>query len=816
MSDLIPRPSFVVSNSTMPGEPGPPTHAWEAPETPSFGIDEIISIIRRRLWLVLLFAVIGVTAAYLIVRRIPPLYGAKAVVRIEDPSATMAPSIVGSMTGAVGGGIATQIQIFKTRAVLGPVVDKEGLRIHPVSDSEDLDILVVRETAADLPDGNFVLHFTPSSYTITGSYGSGSYAYDQTYDIGGLRLAVAKQAHSDSAAFRVRDREQTIERLAPNLTLTPRIGTPVIDVTFQASNPALARRVVNVAVEVFRDYNAQTAKQQSIRRRTFVEEQLASTEIMLHAAQEAMADFRRKEKVLSLDTRFSAEQSSLTALELRRQENIATRQVYAKLLNDLANAKSSDKISEKLEVMISSPDFSGNSVISSLYSSLVKAESERDAVRMGPYGAAESSAKVQQLNEQIASLTQRIANAVRSQVQWMDVRLEAGDALVGLTKSAIERLPDVLSQEERLQYELNSISSLADQLRAEYQKAKLTEAIEVGNVEIIDQATLPRTPLPSGNGLKIGLGLGLGLLLGILSAVILENLDNTVRHRDELSGTLMLTDLGFIPRIAPTGEAAATSPNWLRALKRQAVPPSRNKGKSVAVASVPRFIVPEAFSTIRTNLLFSQHLKQIKSLVVTSAAPGEGKTTTAVNLALAYAKHGFNVLLMDCDLRRASLHRTFEVSRSPGISEVAAGLHSLASAIQTTSVPGLSILPAGTQAPNSTEILGSSQMSDILNEVVTQFDITIIDTAPLVVGSDAAILSVAADGVLLVVRAGRTERALVQAGTRQLRTVGARIVGAVLNDSDGKVMKYEGSKYGYYYAYGYGYGETDDVADDET
>jgi Mrp family chromosome partitioning ATPase len=107
-------------------------------------------------------------------------------------------------------------------------------------------------------------------------------------------------------------------------------------------------------------------------------------------------------------------------------------------------------------------------------------------------------------------------------------------------------------------------------------------------------------------------------------------------------------------------------------------------------------------------------------------------------------------------------------------------------------------------------------MSDILNEVVTQFDITIIDTAPLVVGSDAAILSVAADGVLLVVRAGRTERALVQAGTRQLRTVGARIVGAVLNDSDGKVMKYEGSKYGYYYAYGYGYGETDDVADDET
>ncbi|HSH45336.1 MAG TPA: CpsD/CapB family tyrosine-protein kinase, partial [Longimicrobiales bacterium] len=191
----------------------------------------------------------------------------------------------------------------------------------------------------------------------------------------------------------------------------------------------------------------------------------------------------------------------------------------------------------------------------------------------------------------------------------------------------------------------------------------------------------------------------------------------------------------------------------------------------------------------------------IQRLVITSASEAEGKTTTAANLAVTFAQQGVRVLLVDCDLRRPQIHNTFGVLRSPGITELVLGHDTAADAVRETAVEGLHVLPSGTLPPNPSELLGGERVQEVLDDLGRGYDMVILDTPPLLAASDAAILGSRSDGVVLVVRAGQTEKGAAQQAVEQLHVVGARILGAVLNDPDAKVPQYGGH---YYYHKYYG------------
>jgi capsular exopolysaccharide synthesis family protein len=197
-----------------------------------------------------------------------------------------------------------------------------------------------------------------------------------------------------------------------------------------------------------------------------------------------------------------------------------------------------------------------------------------------------------------------------------------------------------------------------------------------------------------------------------------------------------------------------------------------------------------AFRTLRTNILFAQG-HAMRTMVVTSAAPGEGKTVTAANLAVTFARDGKQVLLVDCDLPRARLHTMFGLSRGPGLTEVLSERASLDVVIRSTPVQGLSLLPVGARHPGSPDLLKSAQLRELLQELADRFDLVILDTPPVLALTDAAILAALADGVVLVVRAGKTDRDAVQEAFRQLTAVGARVVGTVLNDPTETAPRYE-------------------------
>lgn len=214
---------------------------------------------------------------------------------------------------------------------------------------------------------------------------------------------------------------------------------------------------------------------------------------------------------------------------------------------------------------------------------------------------------------------------------------------------------------------------------------------------------------------------------------------------------------------------------------RTAVERKNGHGDPVVVRS-PRSPAAEAYRTLRANLQFARLDRDVRTLLITSAGEGDGKTTVTANLALALAEGGQRVLLIDADLRRPSVHRLFDLPTAPGLSN-ALLQDSGELPIMTTSVPGLSILTAGDPPPNPGEFVASPRLARLLARVRSDFDCVLVDTPPVSLVADAAVLAPSVDGVVLVVSAGRTKRDLARRAKEQLDKVGARLLGVVLNNA---------------------------------
>ena len=222
-----------------------------------------------------------------------------------------------------------------------------------------------------------------------------------------------------------------------------------------------------------------------------------------------------------------------------------------------------------------------------------------------------------------------------------------------------------------------------------------------------------------------------------------------------------------------------------------------NKGiYMLIVESKPKSISAEAYRTLRTNIQYSSFDKEIKIIVVTSSDPGEGKSTTAANMAGSFAQSEKSVLLIDCDLRKPSLHRQFKISNLVGLSDVLIGKENIKDAINVYN-ENLHILTSGKLPPNPSEMLGSKAMERLLEELKVRYDIVILDSAPLNAVTDAQILSTKVDGTILVVKSEKTKRDSVQQAKALLDKVGANILGTVLNGVENIRNKY-------YYYYGSG------------
>lgn len=234
--------------------------------------------------------------------------------------------------------------------------------------------------------------------------------------------------------------------------------------------------------------------------------------------------------------------------------------------------------------------------------------------------------------------------------------------------------------------------------------------------------------------------------------------------------------------------------SFLRKRRSRKEPSSANFSRSLVTMAEPDNFVSEDYRTLRTNLLYALVDHPPKVIVVTSPNPGEGKSTTCANLAVALAQAGKSTLAIDCDLRKPTMHRLFEVRNFAGVAHVLAGEHSLNEVWQEP-LPGLKVVAAGSVPPNPAELLGSKRFAQIVGGEREEFDYILIDAPPVGLVSDATILATQGDGVLLVVDSQSTRKAALQEAVRSLETVGAKVLGTVMNNF--KSSKKERYYYGY-------------------
>ncbi len=398
-------------------------------------------------------------------------------------------------------------------------------------------------------------------------------------------------------------------------------------------------------------------------------------------------------------------------------------------------------------------------------------------------------------NEQIQlSRFQESKRSLEQQLKRLEEELSRAQRQLANLKSDAASDPADIT---RLETQITTLQASYANLLKQYEEIRLAEAQSVDNIIISEPATTaekvrPRTLL---NTLLAAI---VGLMLGIGAVFLKEYLDDTIKTPDEIERAYRVPVLAGIARVPELSGL-----NGEKNRKKRKKKGKDNEKPALVVHTRAQEPISEAFRALRTNLQFASVDTPLHSLVITSPEPSEGKSFVAANLAIVIAQADKRVILVDADIRKPNVHRMFELPQFPGLTNALldASVQEIERYLQNTDIENLRVMTAGVEAPNPAELLGSQRMQKILDALLDLADMVIIDTPPVLVATDAAILASKSDGVLIVARVGQTPHPALQNALKEIQRVNAHIVGIVLNELPSKRSDY----YYKYYPYQYGY-----------
>jgi polysaccharide biosynthesis transport protein len=315
-------------------------------------------------------------------------------------------------------------------------------------------------------------------------------------------------------------------------------------------------------------------------------------------------------------------------------------------------------------------------------------------------------------------------------------------------------------------------------------------------INVVDPAILPKSPSSPNVLLNTMVGGIVGLTLSIIALLLWEMMNINVKNQEELDTRYQIPVLGVIPNFDENVKSKNALSYIKASLEKRKIIKRKMIKKTVkSIDNDTKFIVVEAYKSLRTNLRFTLPMNRCKKIIISSPVPEDGKSTTLTNIGITIAQTNARILMIDCDLRKGTLHRIFELENRVGVSDVLSGMVDLGDAIQNTSYENLQVITMGTIPPNPTELLASVQMEELIEKVDKEYDYILIDTPPVNVVSDIMSIIKLADGVLIVVREGETSHLNISNALMKYRFAEANILGFVLN---GVIMN-QGEKSEYYY-----------------
>jgi len=582
-------------------------------------------------------------------------------------------------------------------------------------------------------------------------------------------------------------------------------NTRIIEIHYRSPDRNLAARVVNTLANTYVEQNFKTRFESTMQASDWLSKQLIDLQIKVETSQEKLVQYQKEHEILGIDEKQNITTAKLdelnrelTAAESARMERESVYQLVRSGDADSIVAGAAAENAGK-----------GTAANSALLEKLREQEADLKiqvaqlSTQFGP-----AYPKLAQMNSQLREVEAQIQTEMKKAVVRLRGDYEAALQRESLLRAALEqqkqeanKLNESAIEYSLLKRDLDTNRTLYEGLLEKLKEAGVTAGLRSNNFRIVDVARVPDSPSEPNFPRNLGFALALGLSTGIGLAFLLEAMDNTVRTPEQAQALSGLPSLGMIPLGSRNRNDITTRQRLSLASSKEAV--------ELVTQSRPKSQMAESYRALRTSLLLTSAGAPPKLIMVTSALPQEGKTTTSINSAIVLAQKGTRVLLIDADLRRPSIHKTLGMGPRAGLSNVLTGGVTLAQAItRSTILPNLFVLPAGTPPPNPAELLASANMKDVLDQLREQYDHIVIDTPPTLSVTDAVVLSTSVDGVVLVIRSGQTTKQALRRARDILMQVNARVCGVLLNAVD-----LHSPDYYYYYEYqgkyGNGYYEED-------
>ncbi len=421
-------------------------------------------------------------------------------------------------------------------------------------------------------------------------------------------------------------------------------------------------------------------------------------------------------------------------------------------------------------------------------------------------------AQMKDMDDNIEKEKQKILDVLESDYREARQRETLMSEALDQAKAEANQMAEKMVEYNILKREAEANKTLYEGLMTKMKETAISGALRSSNIRVVDPAMVPATPARPAKTKNIILSFLVGLVGGIGLALLREYLDNTVKTPDDIETLARLPSLAVVPQFA------GTNGNRRRRMLQGFSENGHEKRIELVAQHLPKSQMSEAFRALRTSILLSQADHPPQVILVTSALPREGKTTAAANLAVTLAQLGDSTVLVDADLRKPGIGRLLNLGtgKYAGLSSYLAGVSSLdLVSVPHPVIPNLVAIPTGPLPPNPADLLSSHKLADAIGELRSKFKFIVIDSPPIMAATDAVILSVHADGVLLVVRSGETPKVAFTRTRDLLTSVKSRILGVVLNAVDSSAPDYYYSYRYYPYSYGYGPQETGDMGQGE-
>jgi len=711
---------------------------------------DYLQVVLRRKWIIIAFFVVSVTLVAIISFKSTPIYKTSVQVLIdkENPNVVSFEEVM-SMDGVDSTFIQTQLKIIGSRTLARRVIKSLNLKNSPEFKSDEK---------------------------------------SKGLSISGLLSSLLKKESSKDKSLKtdkIDEDSGLVSGYLSRLKVEPIRNSRLVNISFEGAHPDIIKTIANRHAREYIEKNLEmrfAASQDAVE---WLQKQLYEKKERVEKAENALQLYKEKKKIVSLEDRQNIIVQKLeelnSTLTNARTQRIALETLY----------NQTKKFSGDPELIESIPDVMNNPLIQELKKDYVKLRI--DIINLSDkYGGKHPNiiritAEAGELESMINSEVNKIIRSIETDYKVALSREKSLSVAMEEQKRVALDLNRKAIAYGTLQREAESERAMYDILLKRMKETDITGELKTSNIRIVDPAEISRTPIKPKKKMNILLAAVVGLTLGVGLAFFLEYIDNTVKSPEDVERYLNTTLLGVLEKVR--------------------IPKSEKQvSLEILTHEIPKSTFAEAMRNVRTSIMLSSTDNPKRSLLVTSAQPGEGKTFIASNLAIIIAKTGKKTLLVDADFRKPRVHKVFDIETLPGLSNHLIGESDLESIIKPTAIPNLSVVTCGLIPPNPSEMLGSHSMETFCKNVGGQFDTVIFDTPPAMAVTDAVVLSNIVNGVIYVIKSGEVTKEMVKRSILQLSGKKSEMLGVVMNSVDvsrGGYYHY----YSRYYKYGYVYGD---------